>query len=247
MTMPMPSRDDGHSARFPIGRYWHLDKDMNVIGMNTRRTFLRGTLTAIVAGFVVFAVPAFAQAPASVQTETKGAVDFVQNLGDRAISTLADKSTNTEQRKQVFRDLLNTNFDIQTIGRFVLGPYWKAATPDQQAEYMDLFQKMIVEVYTERFSEYAGEQFKATGAQPAGTRDAVVLSQVLRPNGPPVNVSWRVRGKDDGFKIVDVIVENVSMSQTQRSEFASVIESKGGKFDALLQALRQRTQTAERP
>lgn len=208
------------------------------MAMNTRRYFLRGVLGLAVAGLAAFSLPAMAQ------TDAKAATAFVQGLGDRAIAALADQSVGEAQRKQVFRDLLNENFDVQTIGRFVLGPYWRTATPEQQSEYMELFQKMIVEVYTERFSEYAGEQFKVTGAQPAGSRDAVVLSQVIRPNGPPVNVSWRVRGKDDGFKIVDVIVENVSMSQTQRSEFSSVIEGNGGRFDALLDALRRRTQTA---
>ncbi|WP_119677813.1 MlaC/ttg2D family ABC transporter substrate-binding protein [Indioceanicola profundi] len=207
--------------------------------MNTRRNFLRGALGTIVAGFVAFAGPAWAQ------TETKAASEFVQGLGDRVISTLADRSVGEAERKQVFRDLLTENFDVQTIGRFVLGPHWRNATPEQQSEYMDLFQRMIVEVYAQRFSEYSGEQFKVTGAQPAGSRDAVVTSQVLRPNGPPVNVAWRVRGRDDSFKIVDVIVENVSMSQTQRSEFSSVIDNNGGRFDALLNALRQRIQTAD--
>jgi len=194
----------------------------------------------ILAGFV-----ALSGAPALAQVDTKAASDFVQGLGDKAIATLADKSVGEAEREKVFRDLLNENFDIQTIGRFVLGPYWRQATPEQQAEYMDLFRDMIVTVYSERFGQYSGETFKVTGTQPAGSRDAVVMSQVIR-QGPPVNVAWRVRPKDNGFQIVDVIVENVSMSQTQRSEFASVIEGNGGKIDALLAALRQRVQTAER-
>ena len=208
--------------------------------MTTRRSFLHGAFGLLLAGFVAAALPASAQTPAA------GAAEFVEKLGDRAIETLADTATGVEARKQVFRTLLNENFDVQTIGRFVLGPYWRTATPEQQAEYMDLFQRMIVEVYTERFNEYAGEQFKVIGAQPAGSRDAVVTSQVIRPAGAPVNVAWRVRGKDDDFKIVDVIVENVSMSQTQRSEFASLIEGNGGRFEALLDALRKRVQTAGR-
>lgn len=207
--------------------------------MTNRRSIFRGAVGLLLAGLVAFALPAAAQQAG------KAPADFVQKLGDRAISVLADPKVSKPQAVEVFRELLNDNFDVQTIGRFVLGRYWNTAQPAQQKEYMSLFEQMIVEVYAERFSQYSGETFKVTGSQPAGERDAVVTSQVLRPSGPPVNVAWRVRGKDGGFKIVDVVVENVSMSQTQRSEFASVIENNGGRFEALLDALRQRIRTVQ--
>jgi len=196
-------------------------------------------MLGIAAPTAVMPGPAFAQAQPS-----QAAADFVQSLGDRAIATLADQSASKSEIMETFRTLLNQNFDVRTIGAFVLGRYWRTADDQQKAEYLDLFQQMIVNVYAERFSQYAGETFKVTGSRPEGERDVVVSSQVLRPNGPPVNVAWRVRQRDSGFKIVDVIVENVSMSVTQRSEFASVIESNGGQFNALLDALRQRIQTA---
>lgn len=211
-----------------------------------RRSPLTGAAMLVLAGFAVIAGPTLAPTSAQAQNAKapQAAAGFVQSLGDKAIATLADPKVDDQQAKTVFRELLNENFDINTISRFVLGRYWNIADDAQKKEYQALFEQMIVEVYAERFSQYAGESFKVSGAQPAGTNDAVVMSQVLRPNGPPVNVSWRVRSRDGNFKIIDVIVENVSMSVTQRSEFASVIESNGGRFDALLSALRRRIQTA---
>lgn len=212
-----------------------------------RRSPLAGAALLMLAGVAAVTVPVLAPAPAFAQNVkgTQAAADFVQNLGDKAIATLADPKVGKDQAKAVFRDLLNQNFDINTISRFVLGRYWNVATDAQKKEYQGLFEQMIVEVYAERFSQYAGEKFKVGSAQASGENDAVVSSQVLRPGGqPPVNVSWRVRSKDGSYKIIDVIVENVSMSVTQRSEFASLIESNAGKFEALLDALRQRIQTA---
>lgn len=212
-----------------------------------RRSPLTGAAFLMLAGVAAVSLPVMAPATAMAQS-AKGAqpsAEFVQGLGDKAIATLADPKVSKDQAKAVFRDLLNQNFDINTISRFVLGRYWNLANDAQKKEYQALFEQMIVEVYAERFSQYAGEKFKVGSGQASGENDAVVTSQVLRPNGqPPVNVSWRVRSKDGGFKIIDVIVENVSMSVTQRSEFASVIESNGGKFEALLDALRQRIRTA---
>ena len=78
------------------------------------------------------------------------------------------------------------------------------------------------------------------GVAPAGESDSMVTTQIVRPNGPPVNVSWRVRKSGSDYKIIDVVVENVSMGVTQRQEFASVIEQNGGRVDGLIQALRQK-------
>lgn len=216
--------------------------------MTSRRPLFRRAAGLMIAGLLAIAAPAVTTLPAAAQQapEPKAAADYIQGLGDRAIAVIADKTKSQAQREQVFSDLLNQNFDLYTIGRFVVGRYWNAASPAQQQEYLKLFSQMIVAVYTERFSQYAGETFKVQGGQPAGDRDTVVASQVLRTAGPPVNVAWRLRAKDNGLKIVDVVVENVSMSQTQRSEFASVIDSNGGRFEALLEALRQRVQTAQR-
>ena len=213
-----------------------------------RRSPLAAAAFMVLAGVAGVAMPALAPVAAFAQIakNPQASADFVQGLGNKAIATLADPKVSKDQAKVVFRDLLNQNFDINTISRFVLGRYWNVATEAEKKEYSTLFEQMIVEVYAERFSQYGGEQFKVIGAQASGENDAIVTSQVLSPSGQPsVNVSWRVRSKDGSFKVIDVIVENVSMSVTQRSEFASLIESNGSKFEALLVALRQRIQTAQ--
>lgn len=167
---------------------------------------------------------------------------FVQGLGEKALKTLADKSVTQDETKATFKQMLNENFDLPAIGRFVLGRYWNVATPAEQQEYNTLFNRMVEKIYTDRFSLYSGETFSVTGTRPdAQGTDKIVLSQVVRPSGPPVNVEWRVRNTNGAMKIVDVIVEGVSMSVTQRAEFASVIQRGGGNVEALLKALRDRT------
>jgi phospholipid transport system substrate-binding protein len=204
-----------------------------------RRQFVLGTLALALAGSVTLLAPARSiAAPATPSA-------FVQGLGDRAVAVLADPQRTTPKVRAEFDRLLHEGFDLPTIGRFVLGRYWNTATPQQQEEYQKLFADMIVNVYTERFNQYAGEKFKVMGERKEGARDSIVTSQIVRPQGEPVNVQWRVRPRDSGLKIIDVIVEGVSMSITQRDDFASVIGNNGGRIEALLDVLRKRAQTAK--
>jgi phospholipid transport system substrate-binding protein len=168
------------------------------------------------------------------------AATFVQKMGDKALSSLTAKDLATAERESRVRSLLRTNFDVSTIGRFALGTYWKDATADQRTKYMGLFENMIVKTYSQRFAEYSGQQFKVGKVLESSARDSVVDSQIIQDGGPPVSVQWRVRNKEGQMKVVDVIVEGISMGVTQRSDFAAVIQSGGGKVDALLASLEKR-------
>lgn len=204
--------------------------------LNRRQSIVRALLFSLctLTGLAVSAPAARAAA------DTQAAAKFVQGLGDRAIAVLSRPGVTKQAERQEFSRLLEDNFDLQTIGRFVVGRYWNTASDAQRTEYMGLFHDMVVNVYSERFSTYAGQTFTVQGSRADGERDAIVSSQVAQPNGTVVNVEWRVRSKEQGLRIIDVVVENVSMSVTQRSEFSSVIESHGGDFGALISTLRER-------
>jgi len=166
---------------------------------------------------------------------------FIQNLGDEALAQLAGDVT-PEQRDANFRRLFNDNFDVPAIGRFVLGRYWNSATPAERAEFLKLFEDLIVQYYSGRFRDYSGETFKIGEVRADRPGFYTVHSTVVLPrSSEAVRVDWRVREIDGAYKIVDVMVEGVSMAVTQRAEFASVIQSRGGKLSGLLDALREKT------
>ncbi|HEX2752441.1 MAG TPA: ABC transporter substrate-binding protein [Alphaproteobacteria bacterium] len=174
-------------------------------------------------------------------------VGFVQKMGDQALTQLTGKELSADERKKRVRNILRQNFDVKTIGQFVLGRHWRTATEKQRAEYLDLFEEMIVTTYTQRFEEYSGQQFKATGSNRASSKskDYVVQSHVLQKDGPAVKVEWRVRSIGNSPKVIDVLIENVSMSVTQRADFDSVIQSGGGKIETLLESMRKRQVTVK--
>ena len=72
-------------------------------------------------------------------------------------------------------------------------------------------------------------------------RFTLVHSEIVDPSGkPPVRVDWRLLKPKDEFKIIDVVIEGVSMAITQRQEYASVIQRSGGKLEGLTNALSKR-------
>jgi phospholipid transport system substrate-binding protein len=214
--------------------------------LNASKPLSRSLFLAFV--FSVLVLPALAAPPATVANTYETALvtpsgKFIQDLGDRALAILADKNTSTDQRNGQFRQMMHDTFDLATIARFVIGRNWYAANPDQQKEYMKLFEELVVKTYSDRFALYTGEGFRVRAVTPEGDRDYIVNSDITHPDGSaPTSVDWRVRQKDGKLGIIDVVVEGVSMSVTQRQEYASVIERNGGNINGLLEVMRQHIQ-----
>lgn len=186
----------------------------------------------IVLGLLLI-LPTFSQANAEPSLQAKQAENFIRDLGDEAIRVLGT-TNNDDERRAEFKTILNNNFDTDTIARFAMGRYWSIATEAEQKEYRSLFRDMIVDVYTKRFSEYSGQKINVKGVKPSGNNDFIVNSLIVG-SGQPIRVDWRVRKNN----VIDVIVEGVSMSVTQRSEFASIIQRGGGKVSALINHLKK--------
>jgi phospholipid transport system substrate-binding protein len=184
-----------------------------------------------------------AQAASSKEAEA-----FITTLANEALKDLSDKLPEPELEKR-FKSLLDKNFDMPRISRFVLGRYWNGATDKEKQDFQGLFEAYVVRAYSIRFSEYSGETVKVTGSRSDSLENAVVASQITQPDGaPPVHVDWVVRQDSGAFHIADVSVDGVSMVLTQKQEFAAVIERNGGGVTALNKAIQDKlssTNTAQ--
>ena len=196
---------------------------------------------AVVVALTVLIAPARA---ADDDTQAKARA-FIEGLADQAVQALTNASVPREEREKRARVLLRENFAVPTIAQWVLGRYWRVATPDEQQEYLRLFEDLIVVTYVDRFTRYSGERLRVTRSVGLGeTGDVNVFSDITNPGGTPIDIGWRVRTRDGSMKVVDVSVEGVSMGQTQRSEFASIIQNSGGQVAGLLAEMRQRLHQA---
>ena len=196
----------------------------------------------ILPGLLLAAALLVAPSGARSQAVEQGAATFIESLASRAIDSLADPAISRPERIDRFRKLFNDHFAVRAIGQWVLGRYWPAATPEQQQEYLALFEDLIVVSYVDRFAQYAGAALKVVRSTATDPTNAIVQTEIVRPTGgPPVRVDWRVGSKDSIYKIVDVVVEGTSMSTTMRSDFSSIIRQSGGEVTGLLMELRKKT------
>ncbi len=187
------------------------------------------------------ALPSVAPAAAE-ESANREARTFLAALGERAIEVARDKTSTREDQESRMRALLREGFDLKVLARVVLGKHWRRLERGQRADFVELFEDAMVRQTLTIFSRYTGETFDITGAGADRTNPKLikVSMDVKRSNGALLaKVYWRIRKVGENFKVVDIVVEGVSMALTLRQEYGAVIEKSQSKVDGLLEALRR--------
>jgi phospholipid transport system substrate-binding protein len=201
----------------------------------SRRAALLGTAAALLVGHAGHATLA------ALDGSPK---DFIQRIGDQAVSILNTAGATPPQKLKQLKSLLDQSTDLDLVARLVLGRYWRDGTDAQKQEYVRLFHQLVMQTMAERFSWYTGETFEIIDTKPVDDRDTMVSTRIVRPNGkPPILVDWRVRRSERGYLLIDIVAEGVSLVVTQRSEAAEYISRNG--FDGLLQEMKERVAKRE--
>lgn len=165
---------------------------------------------------------------------------FVNDLGNQIISLI--KSTeDMGAKKEHFRDMLQKNFDMNSIGKFVLSRHWRVASDAQKKEFLKLFEQNMVDTYTSQFNKYKDESMQVQNSRKEKDGGIWVNTLVHGEAKDPLNIRWKLYEVNGQFKVYDIYVNEVSMGITHRSEYASIIDSKGGNVDGLLKAMRDNT------
>ena len=214
------------------------------------RATVRGTRRQALSLAAVLVVFGFCSQPALGQSTESRAEAAVMALAEQSWALLARQDLSPQQRQDELAELIGSRTDVALLSRLVLGRYWRELTDDQKAEYQRLFRVVIIRNLAGKLRSYAedadgtlDQHFQIQGSQLAGKGDVLVRAKVLPSSGEDLDVHWRVRDRDGQPLIIDLIVEDVSLLVSQRSEFAAVIER--NKFEGLLAELQVRAESTE--
>lgn len=168
---------------------------------------------------------------------------LVKETTQEVLSIIEERQPEIEKDQTVVfdivRDVVLPHFDFPLISRFVLGQHWRQASPEQRQRFMDEFRTLLIRTYGTSLAEYSGQkvEYLPMQADPESGR-VVVRTEINQAEGPPIPIAYRLHRTEEGWKVFDVIVEGASYVQTYRSEYGSLIASRG--LDALIEQLAEK-------
>lgn len=135
------------------------------------------------------------------------------------------------------------HFDFKLMTQYAIGKHWRQATPEQQEALAKEFRTLLVRTYSTSLSAYKNQtiEYKPFKTQPGDT-DVTVKTQVIQPGGQPVPIDYSLQKEASGWKVYDVVVDNVSLVTNYRSSFGTEIRQSG--IDGLIKTLVEKNQVA---
>jgi phospholipid transport system substrate-binding protein len=171
--------------------------------------------------------------------DTKKVIDFVNHTAAEVIKVIESKETK-EQKQEALTSVFNKSVDIDWMGKFALGKYYRQLDKEKLAEYLVAYRVFLADTYVSKFTEYNGQSFYIESVKVISDSQYMVSTKVNNPqnSAEQFTVAYRMKNSGDNFQIRDIIAEGISLILGQRSEFNSIISKEG--IDSLIQRLKNK-------
>jgi phospholipid transport system substrate-binding protein len=151
----------------------------------------------------------------------------------------AFKELSKDAKLAEIRKIINEVFDYKELSIRTLGREWKKFKPEQQTEFIDLFSKLLENVYADRILAYTHEKIEFGKETELKKGRVEVESYIVTLDNTKVPLFYRMSNKSGQWRVYDIVIEGVSMIKNYRGQFRQILSKK--KPEDLLQTLRKKT------
>jgi phospholipid transport system substrate-binding protein len=207
---------------------------------------MRGVNRLVIAVVLLVVVGVRATRSAALATDATPRAVVERALAD-AVTTMRDDSLPKPDRASKVGQILESNFDFETFSRLAVGQAsWKEATEAQRSEFVSEFSKHVLAICRGGTYQYGGQELNVAQDRAEAKGDWTVQTRVLgKKNGATrevAKIDFRLRQREQQWKVIDVTVSGISMAATFRAQFATVLRD--GGMERAIQILREKNSAA---
>ncbi|OYY74823.1 MAG: hypothetical protein B7Y40_02410 [Gammaproteobacteria bacterium 28-57-27] len=179
----------------------------------------------------------------AASTVDESAMSLVKATSDEVLAAIKANEEKIKADPKVVNALVEKivlpHIDFQTMSKLVLAVNWRRATSAQQTVFTDEFRDLLVRTYSKSLGEYDGQKITYFPMRPeTDPKEALVRTEIQAKSGMPIPVAYRLRKNEQGtWKIIDVVIDEVSLVSNYRNTFAQDVQRVG--IDGLIKQLRQ--------
>ena len=96
---------------------------------------------------------------ANANVDAAKAEAFVEKVTKEGIEEIINANVSQTVKDQRFEKLFNNALDLNFIGQFVLGRYWRTSTPEQKKGFINAYRELNIKTWSKRFDEFKGKKF----------------------------------------------------------------------------------------
>jgi len=167
---------------------------------------------------------------------------MVEKTANRVLEILRDEELSESAKQERVRELAYTRFDFDTIAKLVLARNWRRLSAEERREFIEEFKRHLALTYGGNLTEYRNETVRIDGSRLARNGDVTVRTRLVGRR-EPILIDYRLREVEGEWRVIDVIIEGVSMISNFRSQTQEIIHQDG--VQGLIETLREKNAARE--
>ena len=169
------------------------------------------------------------------------ATDQLKQSVDKVLAILNDPTlkgqAKAQERRQKVKEVIYSRFDFNEMAKRSLGPQWQKRSPEEQKEFVQLFTSLLEGAYLDTLESYNGEKIRFLNERQ--DKDfAEVSTKLIDNKGAEYALDYRLQKTNGDWKVIDVVVENISLVNNYRAQFSRVLAK--SSYAELLETMKQK-------
>ena len=172
------------------------------------------------------------------------ASDWLRKQIDIILDAYKITSISKVDRFNLIEDSINSNFAGAGIAKFVAGSSWSSASKETKKEYIQLFKKHLALNISSIMQGYSNQEYELINSKYDEKNKVSMINMEIYNDTGNLLVTWRVKESKDRYFVIDLIVADISLVVTKRSEFHSMLKKVDGKLIELNDILRSQNESS---
>ena len=144
---------------------------------------------------------------------------------DKIIYAYQNNDLPSENRFLMIEQTINNNFAGSGIAKFVAGKSWNGASKDTKLEYVKLFKRHLALNIASMMQGYSNQNYELTNSNYDEKNKVSLIDMEVYSDTGSIQVTWRVKKSKDRYFVIDLLVADISLVVTKRSEFNSMLKT----------------------
>ena len=150
---------------------------------------------------------------------------WLKNEIDKILISYQSSDLPNENRFLMIEQTINNNFAGTGIAKFVVGEAWNKASNDIKKEYVKNFKRHLALNIASMMQGYSDQKYELSQSSLDTKSNIILIDMEIFSNTGSVVVTWRVKESKGRYFVIDLIVADISLVVTKRSEFNSMLKS----------------------
>ena len=161
----------------------------------------------------------------SSSVKANEAKDWLNKEIDIIISAYQNNNLPNENKFLMVENTINNNFAGTGIAKFVAGKSWNGASKEVKKEYIKLFKRHLALNISSMMQGYSDQEYQLTNSSYDEKNKVTLVDMEIFSDTGSIQVTWRVKKSKDRFFVIDLLVADISLVVTKRSEFNSMLKT----------------------